>query len=550
MNANKPVDLDQLADKLARQDGGGTAPPNSTLKELKQELDTLAVQVAQPAPENEFEGESALERGLEFVKEIGRELSAGGTVNVVSNQTPAEDLGMIREYKLLAKLGEGGMGAVYKALHTKLNKAVALKILPADRLQNESAVSRFEREMRAVGKLEHPNIVCATDAGEVDGKHYLVMELVNGIDLSALVKRLGPAAAVGWLSKADQDQADGLGSPSYSRALTVPDACEMIRQAAIGLQEAHEDGMVHRDIKPSNLMLARSRKGRKPPLVKILDLGLALLDDQQGQRRDLTSTGQMMGTLHYMAPKQGGDSHEVDIRADIYALGATLYKLLCGQPPFAGERYNTPIKMIRALALETPASIGDKRDDLPAELVTIVDKMLAKEPAARFSTPQDVADALVPFAEGADLALLLRTATAKSAEEESTVATQESLKSGSVETNPTIDAPVGSPLPVGEDQGEGLEDPLTQHSRRHLAWPAPRVPLALPVKSRVTHNLHWQSQWHPARHPLPRKRENGTPTAATKSLSPPASPASSCWPPFSSTSKRTTARLSSRSMTH
>jgi len=168
---------------------------------------------------------------------------------------------------------------------------VAIKVLPADRLQNAAAVSHFRREMMAVGKLNHPNIVVAHDAGEVDGKHYLVMELVNCIDLSALVKRLGPAAAVGWLSKADQDQADGLGSPSYSGVMTIPGACEMIHQAAIGLQEAHEDGMVHRDIKPSNLMLARSRKGRKPPLVKILDMGLALLEDHRGERRDLTSTG-------------------------------------------------------------------------------------------------------------------------------------------------------------------------------------------------------------------------------------------------------------------
>jgi serine/threonine protein kinase len=247
-------------------------------------------------------------------------------------EAEAPALGELGQYRLLAKIGEGGMGAVYKALHTKLEKVVALKVLPAARLQDTAAVQRFEREMKAVGQLEHPNIVRATDAGEIEGTHYLVMELVDGIDLSALIRRVGPACRSRLPSGTSSATADNAAQvPSGSRdlqgAMTIADACEMIRQAAVGLQEAHEDGMVHRDIKPSNLMLARSRKGRKPPLVKILDLGLALLDDQRGPRRDLTSTGQMMGTLDYMAPEQGGDSHDVGIRADIYALGATLIQV-------------------------------------------------------------------------------------------------------------------------------------------------------------------------------------------------------------------------------
>src|SRR5690606_13492072 len=126
------------------------------------------------------------------------------------------------------KLGEGGMGAVYKARHTKLDKIVAIKVLPAERMKDKGAVARFEREMRAVGKLEHPNIVRAMDAGEAGGMHYLVMEYVQGVDLSQLVKQRGP--------------------------LPIADACELIRQAAVGLDEAHDNGMVHRDIKPSNIM--------------------------------------------------------------------------------------------------------------------------------------------------------------------------------------------------------------------------------------------------------------------------------------------------------
>ena len=148
------------------------------------------------------------------------------------------------------------------------------------------------------------------DAGEVEGMHFLVMEYVEGVDLSQLVRQRGP--------------------------LPVAEACELIRQAAVGLEEARGHGMVHRDIKPGNLML--SRRGE----VKVMDLGLALLSEaHHGNRRELTATGQMMGTIDYMAPEQGGDSHEVDIRADIYSLGATLYKLLTGEPIYHGERYST-----------------------------------------------------------------------------------------------------------------------------------------------------------------------------------------------------------------
>ena len=196
-------------------------------------------------------------------------------------------------------------------------------------MRDGGAVARFQREMKAVGRLEHPNIVRAMDAGEVDDTHFLVMEYVPGIDLSDLSRRIGP--------------------------MQIADACELVRQAAVGLQEAHEHGMVHRDIKPSNLILAQPRRRQEMPSVKILDLGLALLSealspDQQG----LTTTGQMMGTLDYMAPEQGGDSHQVDIRADVYSLGATLYKLLCGEAPFGAAKYDTPVKKLVALGTPCP----------------------------------------------------------------------------------------------------------------------------------------------------------------------------------------------------
>ena len=148
---------------------------------------------------------------------------------------PTKTSRKVGKYTIISKIAQGGMGAVYKALHTKLDKVVALKVLPAERMQHRRAVARFEREMKAVGKLDHPNIVRAADADEQDGVHYLVMEYIHGCDLSQLARRYGP--------------------------LPVADACELVRQAAMGLQHAHELGLVHRDIKPSNLMLEWRKAG-------------------------------------------------------------------------------------------------------------------------------------------------------------------------------------------------------------------------------------------------------------------------------------------------
>jgi serine/threonine protein kinase len=190
------------------------------------------------------------------------------------------ELGVLRDYQLIEKLGEGGMGAVYRARHTKLDREVAVKLLSSDRLRSARAVSRFEREMKAIGRLHHPHIVQAFDAGEVEGQYYLVMELVSGLDLSAVVDRVGP--------------------------LPLADACEIVRQVALGLQHAHEHDLVHRDIKPSNLMLTPAGD------VKLLDLGRARLQDPLSDEHAVTSSGQVMGTLDYMAPEQLGDSHAVD----------------------------------------------------------------------------------------------------------------------------------------------------------------------------------------------------------------------------------------------
>jgi len=218
----------------------------------------------------------------------------------------------IRDYELLEPLGHGGMGTVYRAIHCSLDRIVAVKLLPARRLREPQAVERFQREMRAIGRLNHPAIVRATDAGEVDGTHYLAMDFVDGLDLSRLTKVTGP--------------------------LPIADACEIIRQAAIALQYAHEQGLIHRDVKPGNLMLEPDASDSRCVRVKVMDLGLALFGAASEVIDELTTVGQLMGTLDYMAPEQADSSHTVDATADVYSLGATLFKLLTGTAPYAAVK--------------------------------------------------------------------------------------------------------------------------------------------------------------------------------------------------------------------
>lgn len=280
------------------------------------------------------------------------------------------------QYRIIEKLGQGGMGTVYKARHVKLKRTVALKLLSAGRMWEEN-VSRFEREMASVGQLSHPNIVVAHDAGEAAGHHYLAMELLDGADLSKLLRANGP--------------------------LTVGCACELIRQAAIGLHHAHENGLVHRDVKPSNLMLTNDGA------VKVLDLGLARtqVGVAENDGEELTTTGQIMGTITYMAPEQCGDSASVGAAADIYGLGASLYKLLAGVPPYSGEQLKTPMQQLAALATVDPPSVGTRRADLPKELVDLIDSMTRREPKERPATMTEVAKRLEPFADSKSVATLL-----------------------------------------------------------------------------------------------------------------------------------------------
>jgi serine/threonine protein kinase len=281
---------------------------------------------------------------------------------------PCERVG---PYELLEPLGQGGMGSVHKARHVHLNKIVALKLLLAERMASAGARERFLREIKAVGSLPaHPHIIQAYDAA-VEELPYLVMEYVAGTDLAHLVKDRSP--------------------------LPVADACELVRQAALGLQHAHEHGRVHRDIKPSNLMLTTSGQ------VKVLDLGLALFQEAEPSETALTAAGTVMGTPDYMAPEQLLDSHSVDIRADIYSLGCTLYHLLVGRPPFNDEKHVSVGSKRLAHLSEPPPPIRTLRPEVPVALAGVLERLTAKEPADRYATPAEVAAALAPFTAGCNL---------------------------------------------------------------------------------------------------------------------------------------------------
>jgi uncharacterized protein (TIGR03067 family) len=322
------------------------------------------------------------------------ETFATGPVTDSSAALPAALVNHDR-YRLLRPLGTGGMGSVWLAEHRVMNRQVALKIIHPEFLEKPGAVERFRREVQAAARLHHPNIVTGHDAEEAGGLHFLVMEYVSGNDLYKVLEERGP--------------------------LPVADACEYIRQAALGLEYAHEHGMVHRDIKPQNLMLRdekREKSGERektstsslvaPPLVKILDFGLASLvagaSDEgsvpasaESQRSSLTQVGALMGTPDYMAPEQARDARTADIRSDIYSLGCTLYSLLTGKVPFPG---GSALDKVIAHAERKPQPIGEVRTDVPPALVKIIDKMTAKVPTQRYQTPAEAAAALQPFAAG------------------------------------------------------------------------------------------------------------------------------------------------------
>ncbi|MCI0639060.1 MAG: serine/threonine protein kinase [Gemmataceae bacterium] len=320
----------------------------------------------------------------------------------------AKDL-VLGPYRFLDRLGQGGLSSVYKARHVDYDWLVALKVLRPEAMASEAGRRQFLLEMEAMAQMDHPNIVGFVDVDEWDNTFYFAMEFVDGIDLAKLVTLSGP--------------------------MPVSDACDYIRQAALGLQHAHERNLVHRDIKPGNLFLTqgtggdlgvpgrpegeesarrgtkgKAGKNRPKAVVKILDWGLATLRLPKGytgpQLLENLARG-IVGTADYLSPEQARDHTAVDIRGDIYSLGCAFYFLLTGQPPFTE---GSLIQKLLQHKQAEPEPVSAFREDVPPRVVEILHRMMAKNPDDRFQTPAAVALALMAFSrdENCELTRLCR----------------------------------------------------------------------------------------------------------------------------------------------
>lgn len=275
----------------------------------------------------------------------------------------------IGPYKLLQRIGQGGMATVYLAQHTRIGHRVALKVFPSSLFESADAVGRFRRETLASVRVNHPHVVTGFGSRYFAGQGVLIMEYVTGDDLSRWRKRFG--------------------------VLPVDWCCEVIRQAALGLAHIHERGLVHRDIKPSNL-LAIGSSLREAPHVKVADLGAANIkysDAVSGSR--LTMLGNLLGTPNYVAPEQIDDPHSADHRSDIFSLGCTLFKLLTNELPWSAR---TMPEVLKARMNDPPNPVGRLREDIPPRLEGLIETMLARDPAERHNSATDIARELADFA--------------------------------------------------------------------------------------------------------------------------------------------------------
>ncbi|MCI0459782.1 MAG: protein kinase [Gemmataceae bacterium] len=277
---------------------------------------------------------------------------------------------LLGNYRVLDRLGAGGMGVVFRAEHIRMRKQVAIKVLPLSPDQDQRILRRFMTEIRAIARLQHPNIVGAIDAGSAVSPeggapvlHFFVMEYVPGQDLEEFVRAHGPL------------------SPSK--------AADIVHQIASALAEATKHNLVHRDIKPSNVMVTPEGQA------KLLDFGLARHFQTTRWRSGVTEPGTVLGTLDYMAPEQVQDAHAVDIRADLYALGGTLYWCLTGEQPFP-PRGNAVLELAARMQ-QQPPSVRVRRPEIVPELDGIVQKLMALAPDDRYPDPQAVMRALLRF---------------------------------------------------------------------------------------------------------------------------------------------------------
>ena len=351
---------------------------------------------------------------------------------------------VLGNYVVLDKLGQGGMGMVLKAEHRRMDRTVALKVLSPSVMQSPEAVKRFQREVKAAAKLEHPNIVIAHDADEADGTHFLVMQYVDGQDLSAIVRSKG--------------------------VLSVRQAVDCVLQAARGLEYAHQRGVIHRDIKPSNLLVT------KDGAVRILDMGLARIEGEVGELAELTSTGAVMGTVDYMAPEQALSTRQADARSDVYSLGMTLWYLLAGRPAYEGDTLMARLLAHRDAPLP---SLDDVRPDAPRSLSDVFQKMVAKRAEDRYQSMAEVIIALEGSLQGWGSAPTTRQFSGSRPKSTGAAdADRDCRRSG------RHAALTGDRLPyeatVTASQSELLTDPQTLSNRAKSARPERKSPVARP----------------------------------------------------------------------
>lgn len=268
-------------------------------------------------------------------------------------------------YHVLAPIGRGGMGAVYLARDTRNGQPVALKILPPKRGLEERYLTRFRREMEMSQRVRHPHLALTFEAGKTSGVHYIAMEFIPGVSLYRLVMRDGP--------------------------LAVPRAAKLFVEVASALDYAHSRGLIHRDLKPSNILVTPNDHA------KVLDLGLALEAGEEGDLEVIGGQGYIVGSMDYIAPEQTTDASKVDARADIYALGCSLYFALTTRPPFPGGSNRDKRRRHRS---EEPEPIIDLNPKVSEEFAYIVTKMMAKDPDRRFPSAAAVRDVLLPWAAG------------------------------------------------------------------------------------------------------------------------------------------------------
>jgi len=349
-------------------------------------------------------------------------------------------------YLILDKIGEGGMGKVYRAVQLRTARMVALKVVRPQLMSNKTVVKRYEREAAAAARLDHPNIVKLHDAELADGRYFLAMEYIEGLDLSRLVKQFGP--------------------------LPYQEACEYVRQAALGLAHAHRLSLIHRDIKPSNLLVSGERAlpgTNGQAALKILDMGLVRsLLDADADQPDLTRDGTVVGTPDYMSPEQAKNSSQVTPQADVYSLGCTLYYLLTAKPPFPD---GSPVEKLIKHQLDPFPDVRQLVPSVPAGLVRVLADMTAKRTSDRTPTADAVAFAVAPYTPNGDQFDLFAPTAGTPA------ARYESVDFAPTTTSPRAVKPVAeaaaTPTPTATRTGGRVPGPRSGRIARPKAIPLP-----------------------------------------------------------------------------